>query len=824
MDNTRELLERYSSLEVADDIPTEGRLTWEQIHSTIGNGAWIRMIGVASVFGGTSKAFAYLYDSDGTLSHASDTWVDGRYVDRYEKYLEGETFDKHPESSIILLDVTVPIISYDRNYNYSTKKYEYSNVAVTEEIKNVRYSYDKTSKTWKADSYYNTVSEITNQGLIDKKYLDNLLLTYEEVVALKVDRNTNEAPQKGYLYDASAKPGTPFNEFIPSVTTTTITTTTTTSTTTTTNLKPTTSTTTSATTIPTTTKPLTSTTVTTTVTSTLTTTTITTTSKYQGFYYKKINNGVEITGLDETITGDVIIPEEIDGLPVIRIGEFASFHKEENISDYMPSNDGILRVYDIGSGYTLVQRDNLTSVSIPSSVKEIGNSAFWGCKKIKQINFFSGLERIEFCAFMGTGITELKLPDSVKYIGASAFYGCQDLSKVTLPKNLEFLGMCNFILSKLDSNISTGNFIVDGWYIKYKAGNDSYPKVLSIPEGTIGIAEQSYSYINEKENDTTKIIIPSSLKIISDNSFRYYLGLEEFEVADNNPYFFEEKGVLYNKTKTKIIRFPAASPMLDYVFPNTITSTSPWAFCCCQHLNSVKMNNELSELGGAAFKGCKNLSSVEFSNAIRNLNSCEYLNVGGAQGNIDIEGTFQECDSLDHITIPKNIDYIGDATFAFCKNLKKVTVKNPCCEIVNSYDYEATFTNGLYDDNFKEVDIIELYGYKDSTLQAYAQKYNKKFVAINDSLLLGDVNNDGTVDGSDATWVLREYGNVLAGKEAQFTPEQFEAGDVDRNGTIDGSDATLILKFYGEAGMAVEISYGGMELWMNNNFWKTRNL
>lgn len=548
--------------------------------------------------------------------------------------------------------------------------------------------------------------------------------------------------------------------------------------------------------VTTTTTTKTTTTTTTTATSTLTTTPIITTSKYLGFYYKKIDNGVEITSLDETTTGDVIIPEEIDGLPVIRIGEYVTFYKEENTSDDSPSNDGLIRMYDIGSGYTWVQRDNITSVSIPKSVKEIGDSAFWGCKKLKQINFASGLEKIEVCAFMETGITELNLPDSVKYIGASAFYGCQDLYKVTLSKNLEFLGMSNFTWSKLDSNISTGDFIVDGWYITYKAFNDSYPKILSIPEGTVGIADQSYSYIYEKENDTTKIIIPSSLKIISDNAFRYYFGLEEFEVSDNNPYLLTEKGVLYNKNKTKIIRFPAASPIVNYEFPNTITSTSPWAFCYCQNLNSVKMNNELSELGGAAFKGCKNLSSVEFANAISNLNSCVYANLGGAKGNIEIEGTFQECDALEEITLPENIDYIGDSTFAFCKNLKKVIVENPCCEIINNNDYETTFTNGLYDDNFNKVDIVVLYGYKDSTLQAYAQKYNKKFVVINASLPLGDVNGDGKINAVDASSVLSYYADVSTNQEGEFDEDQKVAADVNHNGKIDAVDASCILSYY----------------------------
>lgn len=83
---------------------------------------------------------------------------------------------------------------------------------------------------------------------------------------------------------------------------------------------------------------------------------------------------------------------------------------------------------------------------------------------------------------------------------------------------------------------------------------------------------------------------------------------------------------------------------------------------------------------------------------------------------------------------------------------------------------------------------------------------------------LGDVNNDGTVDGTDATLVLREFGNIQGGKGSGFTEAEFAAGDVDKNGTIDGSDATLILKFFGQASNDEEISYGGMETWMEKNF------
>ena len=890
LDNTRKLLEQYSALDVHDDMPTNGRLTWSDVCKTVGNGAWIKMIGISSIIGGTYNAFGYVYDLDGGIGYASDTWVDGRYIDEYERFVAGETFNKHPESSIILFDVTVPILSYDRKFNNTTKKYEYSNVAVNEAKKNVRYLYDKNTQTWKAnDSFvnYNTISDIAAQGLIDSKYLKDLILTYDEVVSLGIDRNTNVSPKNGYIYDGTAKPGTKFDDTIISYTTTSTTTKkfiSTTSTTTAQKSTSTTSTTTaqkSTTTIPdlsvgktnvtlingdqytiianrmdvsfktnnpdvaivspkgvitavgignatisvidsesnavqikitvtsvvtestttsTTTTTNSSTTTTTTTSTTTTTIAISTTSKYQGFYYKKIENGIEITGIDDTVTGNVTIPEEINGLPVIRIGEYASLTRVANPSGDIPNNDdGLLRI--LGSDYELVQRDEITSVSIPSSVKEIGTCAFCGCKNLKQVSFSYGLERIEPCAFVYSGITELILPDSVKYIGASAFCDCSDLSKVSLSKNLEFLGMYNFVGSKLDT-ISNGDFIVDGWYITYKAFKASppydaeYPNVISIPEGTIGIAEQSYSYIAEKENDTTKIIIPSTVKTISDNAFRYYLGLKEFNIVSDNPYFTVENGILYNKNKTKLIRFPAACPTADFTFPSTVTSTCSWAFCNCQNLNSVIMNNNLSDLGGAAFLGCKSLKFVTFSRNISNLNSAIYYYSVGLKGSVECVGTFQSCESLEEITVPKNINYIGDATFALCKNLKKVTVKNPNCEIINNEDYEMTFRNGLYDDHFNEVDIIELYGYKDSTLHTYAQKYNKKFVELTTTLTLGDVNNDGMINAVDASSVLSYYAMISTNKNGGFNDAQQAAADVDHDGQINAVDASCILSYY----------------------------
>lgn len=69
--------------------------------------------------------------------------------------------------------------------------------------------------------------------------------------------------------------------------------------------------------------------------------------------------------------------------------------------------------------------------------------------------------------------------------------------------------------------------------------------------------------------------------------------------------------------------------------------------------------------------------------------------------------------------------------------------------------------------------------------------------------LLGDIDNNGVVDGSDATLCLKAFGNALSSGDTGLTEEQEVCADVDGNGVVDGSDATLILKYF-----SYQLSFG----------------
>ena len=85
------------------------------------------------------------------------------------------------------------------------------------------------------------------------------------------------------------------------------------------------------------------------------------------------------------------------------------------------------------------------STIIPSSVKSIGEEAFYNCKSLTSINIPSSVKSIGEWAFAGcSNLTSITIPSSVTSIGYAAFSYCSSLTSITLPKhitNIDKLGI-----------------------------------------------------------------------------------------------------------------------------------------------------------------------------------------------------------------------------------------------------------------------------------------------------------------------------------------------------------------------------------------------
>ena len=140
---------------------------------------------------------------------------------------------------------------------------------------------------------------------------------------------------------------------------------------------------------------------------------------------------------------------------------------------------------------------SLTEITIPEGVTKIGTNAFYGCSqltsitipstiknmdtafpsnpKLSQVTLTNGIYRISSSAFKDcTGLTEIKIPTSVYEICSDAFNGCTGLTSVTLEKGINIININAFKDCTNLSDVKYNGHKTDWEKVRVnKAGNDT---------------------------------------------------------------------------------------------------------------------------------------------------------------------------------------------------------------------------------------------------------------------------------------------------------------------------------------------------------------
>ena len=146
--------------------------------------------------------------------------------------------------------------------------------------------------------------------------------------------------------------------------------------------------------------------------------------------YKIGDAGVTITNCDGAAAGEVVIPDEIEGLPVTSLGDSAFIGCTSLTSIIIP--ESVTRIEDFAfSGCR-----SLTSATIPDKVTSIGNYAFTACSSLSSLIIPESVTSIGNNAFAGTGLTSITIPDGVTSIGSVAFQYCSKLASITIPDSV----------------------------------------------------------------------------------------------------------------------------------------------------------------------------------------------------------------------------------------------------------------------------------------------------------------------------------------------------------------------------------------------------
>ncbi len=269
----------------------------------------------------------------------------------------------------------------------------------------------------------------------------------------------------------------------------------------------------------------------------------------------------------------VVVPEQIDGVPVVAIGVRAFMDNLDVESIVIPDT-----VVVIGGGAFAGCR-NLTSVTLPESITEIGARAFAGCESLVEVALPPGLFMLGPGAFWGcTSLESIVIPDGVSFLGTGTFAGCSSLVSVTLTDNLWWLADAAF------------------------AGCQSLA-AITIPESIGHIGYQVFADCISLKH----VFIPENLTSVTPGAFRGSVSLQEITVAAENPLYTSVDGVLFNKSLTVLIAYPAGRQAEHYVVPDSVRSIAEEAFWGCTNLTDITIPASVMAIGERAFWGCRDL-------------------------------------------------------------------------------------------------------------------------------------------------------------------------------------------------------------------------
>lgn len=267
----------------------------------------------------------------------------------------------------------------------------------------------------------------------------------------------------------------------------------------------------------------------------------------------------------------------------------------------------------------------IVSVTIPGSVKDIGNNAFQGCPNLEEIIFTNPDKAsnnliIRVSAFQDCPkLTKCEIPARAYQVVGNIFKGCTSLTEVKVNANNPHYFTKDGVLFG-PALVNYQPQYEDAYTLQsYPAGREG---AYTIPSSVNGkTIDQIWTSGFEGAASLTDITIPASIG---------RLGTAAFE----------------------------STGLTHVTIPDTVQQVDPAVFQNCTSLVSVKLPNGIAEIDQYLFANCISLQHVDMPDTITKINIY----------------AFHNCTSLTSLALPKGLTSLSVGCFEKCYNLQHVVV------------------------------------------------------------------------------------------------------------------------------------------------------
>lgn len=335
---------------------------------------------------------------------------------------------------------------------------------------------------------------------------------------------------------------------------------------------------------------------------------------------------------DCSFSGNLVIPDSVTS-----IGRYAFYSRP-----YLrPETQGTLtlgrNLRTIGE-FAFLESRYTGSLTIPDSVVEIGERAFYQCENLNGTLTLGrslrtiGKEAFYWCAFTGS----LTIPEGVAEIADGAFSSLYQFNRdgmfngtLTLPSTLKTIGAEAFAYTDFSGELLIPDGVTSIGANAF-AKCDGFGGTLSLPDSVKTVGESAFYQCE----GFTGLKLPAGLTKIEMRSFAHMYGLQTEVVIPEGVTEIGESAF-------------SCSHMPSVRFPSTLKKIEKQAFMYAYNLTKITLPDGLETIGDEAFSGCHPRNAVVLPASIKSIGKKAFDRDGAIYGNLN--------------EIPVGAYFLGDA-------------------------------------------------------------------------------------------------------------------------------------------------------------------